>query len=163
MSVTFHAEILDTDVPTFRAECYAGATTVVVADHLDRAVAQEIADRHTLTCEDCRMYGLRAYAEFSMPELNMTNHNAAHVLDQLGVEFGDGCGTMPAAEMLDRIRFAEVVGGGDAGSDTITITGGGGPTITYCGRPAGYTDRRLADLAEVCRWAAARDRIVVWS
>lgn len=161
--MTFHGEILGTDVPTFRAECYEGATAGVVAEHPDRAVAQEIADRHALTCDMCRMYSIRAYAEFDIPEVNMSNNNAMHLMDRLGVEFGDGCGAMDAAEFMDRLGFAQVVGGGDAGSDTFTVTGGGGPTITYCGRSPGYTDRRLAELGEVGAWALARQRRVVWS
>ena len=164
MSITFYPTISDTDVQGFAGECHADFTKAPVqigfAPTRDEAV--ERVAMHSLTCDECHMYGAYVSAITEVPEVNVSNENARFILSLLGVEF-DYCGSVSAAELLERIAFGQVVGGGDEGTVAVEYRSEGGATMIECGRSAGYADRRLAQIAEVAEWAAAHGREVVWS
>jgi len=164
MSITFTPALSDADVKGYFGECYADFTQppVMIGFSGTYEAAREAVALHTLECDECRGYGIIVTPAIDAPEVNMSNVNAAYIIDLMGIEF-DYCGSIPAAELLERIAFGEVVGGGDEGTVTVAYRAEGGATMVDCGRPAGYADMRLGQLREVAEWAAAHGREVTWS
>ena len=164
MSITFTPAMSDADITGYAGECYADFTrpAVQVGFAVTCDAAREAVAFHTLECEECAVYGAHVSPVIDMPEVNMANSNAAFIIELLGIEF-DYCGSIPAAELLERITFGAVVGGGDTGTVTVAYQTDGGATMVDCGRPAGYADMRLEQLREVAEWAVAHGRDVVWS
>jgi hypothetical protein len=163
MSVTFSPAYDPADVTAWQAEChadYSKPTIVVTAATRDAARVEAAA--HNALCRDCDAYGVLVEAVTECPEVNMANGNARYVMGLLGIEFGDGSGSMPAAEFAERLGFATVVGGGDAGTVTVEYREAGGARVIECGRPVGYADQRLAQLVEIAEWALAHGREVHW-
>jgi len=97
------------------------------------------------------------------PEAQMSNANAVDILDALEIlaneDFSDRCvGSMKAAEMLERVLIAEAVAPEYSGLTTMQIE-----NVIYCGRPADYIQRKLAQLREVAEWAIENGRDVTWA
>jgi len=164
MSITFTPALSDADVKGYFGECYAdfNRPPVMVGFSGTYEAAREAVAFHGLECEECAAYGNIVIPAIDAPEVNMANTNAAFIIELLGIEF-DYCGSIPAAELLERITFGEVVGGGDAGTVAVEYRAEGGATVIDCGRHAGYADERLAQLREVAEWAVAHGREVTWS
>jgi hypothetical protein len=164
MSITFYPTMSDSDVLGYAAECYADYTrpAVQIGFAATRDESLERVAMHTLECDECRGYGAYVSAVTEVPEVNMSNVNAAYIIDLMGIEF-DYCGSIPAAELLERVTFGQVVGGGDEGTVAVAYRTEGGATMVDCGRSAGYADMRLEQIREVAEWAAAHGRDVVWS
>jgi len=173
MSVTFSPAFADSDITGFTAECWGDWDhPTIVVDAATYEAARVQVEAHKALCQECDTHGLYPTAVTGVPEVNMSNSNAVFILGLLGVSseyelMGEShqelVGSMAAAVFAERVAFAGVVGGGDTGTTTVTYRDAGGPTIVECGRPAGYADERLAQLAEVAAWAAGHGREVVWS
>ena len=96
------------------------------------------------------------------PEVQMSNSNAAGLLEVLGLAVGEDfsdycCGSLTAEDFLGRVLLAQGLNPADAGSDTITVG-----NIVDCGRPAGYTYAKLDAMREVADWAISHNRKIVW-
>ena len=161
MSITFAPAMIDSDILGYAAECWATGDPVRVVWESTYATASEATAAHKLVCAECDAYGIYTEAVTEAPEVNMANSNAAFILSLLGVEF-DYCGSIDAAELAERVAFAGVVGGGDTGTATVAYQTEGGATMVECGRPVGYADERLGQLAEVAAWAVGHGRRVTW-
>lgn len=119
-------------------------------------------------CEEHRLYhycdhmfeASNACAECAL-EVNVSNTNAAAVLDRLGVEF-DYCGTMEADDLLGRALVANV-GRDDSGVPSVEDTGRNGATIIECGLRAGYFDGTMGRLVALANAAAERGHGIGWA
>ena len=162
MSVTFYPEVEDADIVGWYFTCYEPIEKDFVFG--DRRDAQAEATKHKTECEMCNGYGVYVMPRTNTPEgINMSNVNARHVLSVLGIEWGDGAGTMPADEFLEHLRFAQVVGSGDEGTVTVEYQEDRGARVIECGRPVGYTDYRLEQLFHLATWCHINQRSIFWA
>lgn len=98
------------------------------------------------------------------PDVNVSNHNALHLLDLLGITVEDGeppMGSMSAEDFLGRVLLAQAVNPADAGVPA-TATEGAGSTVIHCGRREGYSEARLGDLHALAEFAVSRGRTIQW-
>ena len=162
MSVTFAPEYKESDIIGWTSHCQTTDTCLGVEQ--EYATAVEVAAFHTLACDDCHTYGMYVGTFTMVPEgVNMANRNARYVMELLGLEFGDGSGIMDADAFAGHLAFADVIGRGDRGTDTVSYLEDGGARMHDCGRAVGYADRKLDDLAELVEWCRANGRQVQWS
>lgn len=100
------------------------------------------------------------------PEVNVSNSNARTILEALGIDTSDGlCGEMPADLFLGSALLADALTPADAGvpaHHSVDHNGQLNTRVIDCGRPAGYMQDRLAQLAELARWCGLGGRPVVW-
>lgn len=161
MSVTF--------APTFRSDiphtitCLCGEWTQGVqydsyedAWAMSKSVTSSCADEY---CDKEYVYPTPISAE---PEVQMSNSNAATLLEVLGLaegeDFSDYCtGSVDAIDFKGRILMAQALNPADEGTDTIALG-----NMVDCGRPFGYTDSKLSGLMEVAEFALANNLKVVW-
>ncbi|MBG0739012.1 hypothetical protein IV500_06195 [Paeniglutamicibacter antarcticus] len=119
---------------------------------------------------DCCSFGLmhiEAIESDPAPDLNVTNVNARHLLELLGLDSESdegGClsGSVSAEDFLGRVLLAQAVSPSDAGIPARQETGLGGVTIVHMGRPVGYSEDRLAALRELADFAINRRRTIQW-
>ena len=104
---------------------------------------------------NCSVIGIEAE---TVPEVNMANGNARHVLDLLGLDTEDACGSVTGEDMLGRVLMAQAVAPTDEGTPTYTDG-----IMTNIGRWAGYSESRLAEIESVARFAIERELEVQWS
>jgi hypothetical protein len=119
------------------------------------------------TCEDPEFYG---YCECvvdaigSCPEcslsLNISNANAAQILDRLGIEF-DHCGAFDPADLFGRAAVGNI-GRDDSGVAASVIGGNGRVALIECGLPAGYFEDRLGALTRLAQYAIEHGTLVSW-
>ena len=94
--------------------------------------------------------------------VNMANGNARSVLLALGVNDDDLCGSMRGRELTKRCEKAlSMKLPGDEGFDPSVEKGETGPTIVYCGRPAGYVSARIREILELAK-SAGDIGVVSW-
>jgi len=98
--------------------------------------------------------------------VNLSNANAAQVLERLGYDFDPECpcGEDTPEGLLGRAQVANV-GRDDSGSATVEDGGPGTGRALWidCGVAAGYYDRTMARLAELATAAQAQDKMVSWA
>lgn len=95
------------------------------------------------------------------PSVNMTNGNAAQVLDLLGLDFDGNWGETSAEDFLGRVLIAQAL------LTVATDDAHGLPAVedrnwTDCGRRPGYLADRLADLRRLATWAIDNQATVAW-
>ena len=151
MSVTFRA-IYENAEGVLVGACTGHRYTCDCDEHAAYFYCDHVHER-TMAAEDaCDACSL---------EVNVSNANAALLLERLGVEF-DYCGTVDASDFLARAMLANV-GRDDSGTATVTDSGGGGATMVDCGLRPGYYGDRFDSLAALATWCAARGYLVGWS
>ena len=106
-----------------------------------------VADAFGRVCED-------------VPVVQMSNTNAADVLAALGL---DWYGSIGAAEMRERVLLARGLNTYDEARAALAHTGARGAAVIHVGREAGYVDEKLARLAEMAEFAAAKGVSISWS
>ncbi|MEU3464598.1 hypothetical protein ABZ721_32195 [Streptomyces sp. NPDC006733] len=94
-------------------------------------------------------------AELAGEPVNMTNSNAARVLDALG--YSELCGDEDARLFLGRVLIALALDPEDAGRPAIADG-----RFTDCGRPQGYTESRLHELRELAEYAQVQGLCITW-
>ncbi|TLQ39474.1 hypothetical protein FEF34_38070 [Streptomyces marianii] len=137
--------------------------------------------------EVCPEYPLRVHGtdpDGDVPEVNVSQRNAARLLELLGLRpgvsadsaahqaeapansveptnqrplTGDGAGDTTAEDFLGRVLVALALTPEDEGID-----GYWSGRTHMGGRRAGYLQQRLAELHALAQWCAARGRGVVW-
>ena len=121
-------------------------------------------------CEDFDFYRYCDHVEAAVEacgcerfDVNLSNANAAAVLERLGVPAEDELvGGMEADEFLGRAMVANV-GRDDSGLATVRYAGGAGATIYDVGVRPGYFDSTTSRLIALATEAKARQLYVVWS
>lgn len=123
---------------------------------------------HLAVCgdEDCQFMPMFTHAiqKDPAPDVNVSNTNALHLLDLLGVAVEDGeplMGSMSAEDFLGRVLVARAVSPADAGVPA-TVIAGAGATVIHCGRSEGYSDTRLGQLHALAEFAVSRGRTIQW-
>lgn len=111
-------------------------------------------------CCGCVTDALDACPECSL-SLNVSNTNAAQIIDRLGVEF-DYCGVIDPADLFGRAAVGNI-GRDDSGMETTVIGGDGRATLVECGLPAGYFEDRLGALAHLAQYAIEHGTLVSWA
>ena len=96
------------------------------------------------------------------PEVNMSNVNAATLLDVLGIkvgeDFSDRCtGRLEADDFLGRILVARALSPADEGLPALQEG-----NMIDCGRSEGYVDVRLAELEQIAVWSRDRNLQIAW-
>ena len=97
-----------------------------------------------------------------VPQVNMSNGNAADLFTLLGLEYdGDG-GETSAQDFLGRVLLAQAL------LDVTTDDAHGQPEIrdgnwTTCGRRPGYMAERLIQMQAIATWAINNNAIVAWT
>ena len=118
--------------------------------------------------EDIEFYGICECFEDAQAEcghcsssVNVSNANAAQIIERLGVEF-DYCGIFDPADLFGRAAVGNI-GRDDSGVASVTDRGEGGSTMVECGLRAGYFEDRLGSLAGLAQVAIERGMLVSWS
>jgi len=99
------------------------------------------------------------------PSMNVSNTNAAHLLELLGlVENGSVFmyGSIPAVDMRGRILLARALAAGDVGRPATVTRSENGPTVHDGGRQVGYADKRLDQLEAIVDFAETHGVDVSW-
>lgn len=95
-------------------------------------------------------------------EINMSNANAAFVLDALGfaedVQAGDLCGELPAQDFLGRVLTAFGLAPVDEGVPAHRVEA----NFIECGRRPGYLQERLVQLQELAEVACGHKSVIAW-
>jgi len=92
--------------------------------------------------------------------VNVSNTNAAQILDRLGIEF-DYCGVIDPADLFGRAAVANI-GRDDSGVDATEISGDGHATMIDCGMRNGYFADRLGSLERLASLAMDRGLLIAW-
>jgi hypothetical protein len=155
MSVTF--EPTQPTIDSWVAACGCGdARSAVVYRTYDAARAVPVY------CGDefCAAFPGHPTPAVELPSVNVSNQNAGHLLDLLGLtdREGDLVGHAAADDFLGRVLIAQGLNPTDAG---VPVTEDG--NIVDCGRPAGYADTRLDELRTVAEAARRRGVTVQWA
>jgi hypothetical protein len=173
VSVTFSTAI-DPDAPVvWFIECMDGLRRDL-RETDDYAAMADLLEVHGMTClnQDCREYGASLAVIHSGPEVNVSNRNAADILEALGLPFEDGSGSLPADQFLGRVLTALAVAPQDPGVPMHELVPGEstifGPVSEFgarfidCGRREGYLQERLLQLEEVATHSMLEGREVSW-
>ena len=171
MSITFAPEQTAADVLGFRVHHSLGgdfdgapAGEKVHASHGDALGALAA---HNESCRDelCLMYGgtVDPVMALDVPDVNVSNANAALLLDALGFGGEDMWSIPPltAEDFRDRVIVAMSFSLVDEGVPAYASTAPGRATVIECGRRPGYLQDQLERLLEVADSAAARSRAVL--
>lgn len=142
MSITFYLEVRPNDRHS-HGFCPAECEEFVAYRYCDHIEDERAA------CPDCSL------------EVNVSNTNAALILERLGVEF-DYCGSLSADEAYSRAMLANV-GRDDSGQAASVSKAEGGATWVDCGLEAGYFDRQMSRIATLAEAGMAQSRKVVWA
>lgn len=174
MSVTFSAEYRESDVVGFHITSVCGCTGLAHSTYDEAEAAyrelpgSESGEPHLPECSmdprDWAIYrpSIEAIEIHDRPEMNVSNTNARGLLELLGLDVEDMSGEVDAKGLVGRILMAQALASGDVGRPAISESSEGSPTMIDCGRSVGYYDSRLTELAEIARWSAEHDRLVVW-
>jgi hypothetical protein len=122
------------------------------------------------TCDDAEDFVAYGYCEcvmdaeadcsFCSAGINVSNTNAAQILERLGIEF-DYCGHFDPADLFGRAAVGNI-GRDDSGIATTVEGGDGCATLIECGLRPGYFEDRLGRLAELAQDAIQRGMLVSW-
>lgn len=114
------------------------------------------------------------------PEINMSQANAAAVLEALGLVHINAdadrdaltgepytcaphwSGELPAEDLRGRLAVACALRSDDPGIPSFTETSPGGATFVDCGRSTGYLDAKFAELLELVEWADTHQTTICW-
>ena len=103
------------------------------------------------------------------PELNVSNSNFWSLMELLGYDNPEPCGTMAGGELLEFLvrietKLAELatLPELDGGRESTTDIGSGGVTFIDCGRPEGYYTERLYALLGIVQQAIDSGTAVTW-
>ncbi|MFI5593449.1 hypothetical protein ACIA5G_50955 [Amycolatopsis sp. NPDC051758] len=102
------------------------------------------------------------HEEHEAPSVNVTDSNAALLLDALGYRVPADdviAGTATADEFTGRVLTALALAPADAGAPWHEPT----PRFVECGRRPGYLQRRLRELQDLATWCAQHGREVQWA
>ncbi|ACV79074.1 hypothetical protein [Nakamurella multipartita] len=132
----------------------------------DAAAAESAARRHDRVChhEDCVVYGSRVVAVFepefdAAPSVQISASNARHLADVLGL--GTDIWEVPALDpdaLMGRVLLAQAISPVDVGVPP-AVAG----QVIDCGRRAGWTEHRLAQVHQVAMAARRLGVRVIWS
>lgn len=118
-------------------------------------------------CEDFYLYrycdcidARRAACEACSVQVNMSNANAALVIERLGLPF-DYAGSIAAEDLLARAMLGNI-GRDDSGVGEAVERGAGGATMVDCGVRPGYFADRLGALADLAAFAIERGWGIAW-
>jgi hypothetical protein len=95
-------------------------------------------------------------------DVNMSNANARHLLDALGLDTDDLTGHVPAETFEGAVLLALAINPADEGIPAHELVPGR-PNVIDCGRRPGYTEERLGELRTLAAFARERRLTVVWS
>jgi len=150
--------------------------TFSLASRRDDGVVDTIcpdADAHRVCsgrCDDPSDFAAYGYCEcvmaaagrceFCSASVNVSNTNAAQILDRLGIEFY-ACGVIDPADLFGRAVVGNI-GRDDDGTPAFVDERPGRVTEIDCGLRAGYFDDRLGSIAELASLALERGMVVAW-
>lgn len=93
--------------------------------------------------------------------VNVSNTNVSHLLETLGLDPMQKDGCIPGDDMLGRVLTAIATTDGDTGVEPNAEDSNG--RVIDCGRRAGYTEDRLAELRDLAQFAYDNSAWVGWS
>ena len=97
-----------------------------------------------------------------MRSVNVSNTNARDILEVLGYEQDELCGSATSDDFMGRILIALAVAPESAERVTEVSHSNYGGTIVSCGREAGYVQKRLNDLLTVVTDAVDSGMDIHW-
>lgn len=169
MSVSFYVEIIPSTL-NWSAFCACGAVqdSTIFTDHAEAVNAVFVEQSIIPVCgsDFCAVHlpSVQSVSDDdTVTELNVSNVNAAALLDTLGI-YADNpqenrlCGSLDAEAFMGRVLIAQAISPVDAG---IPATTSG--MVTDCGRPEGYIDDKLIQLESIAQIAMERGVSVVWA
>ena len=163
MSVTFAVEAVPTGEFLFR--CYEDLDRPVdFGPFTSRDEAVAAISAHKDSCVECSCYPPLTEAVSDVDDIsivNVSNANARMILSIAGLDDEDLWGSMEADEFLGHIMVS-LAEERDHSPVAPMVFQGQGPTIIDCGLPAGYTEHRLSELADLAVHAKNRGRRIVW-
>lgn len=189
MSVTFSIATTPEDVTGWTVTCTS--RNLIDGGLYDFDRAREVAAGHALACPDdiCGHYGpdLFEVTDSRIPDgldVNVTSHHASGLFRLLGLpavnEDGEfGVGSCDALDFLGRAQIALGVAPADTGMPARTLTdadltdetlnpmaralAAAGATVIDMGRPEGYHQERLSQLADLALAAHSVGRQIQWA
>ena len=163
MSVTFEVEAVPTG--EFRFRCYEDLDSpAYFGPFSSRDEAASAISVHKDSCAECSF--CPPFAEVvtdvdDISDVHVSNTNARMILSIAGLDDENLCGSMEADEFLGYIMVS-LAEERDHSPVAPMAFPGQGPTIIDCGLPAGYTEQRLGELADLAVHAKNRGRRIVW-
>lgn len=163
MSVTFEVEAVPTG--EFRFRCYEDLDgPVFFGPFPSRDEAAAAIAEHEGSCAECAF--CPPFAEVvtdvdDIPDVNVSNTNARMILSIAGLDEEELWGSMDADEFLGYIMVSLAEERDRSPVAPVTLPGQG-PTVLECGLPAGYTEQRLGELADLAVQAKNKGRRVIW-
>lgn len=154
MSTTFSLATIEEN-GTGLACVVSHGSTCDVAEHL----LDEYAHPFPGYCVPCAI-DEREACEVCSLSVNVSEHNAALILERLGVEF-DYCGMIDPADLLGRAMVGNI-GRDDSGVASTEDRGERGARMIDCGLRAGYYEDRFGRLAELASAAVRLGLVVSW-
>lgn len=164
MSITFLANTPLWEGSVWSPYCACGQLGGEIFATFEEAEANCLSESRPFCGDEiCAQYPCTLDTEDNTLFVNVSNQNAAVLLDTLGImvnePWEDRCvGSMEAIDFLSRILIGQAVSPVDAG---IPATQNG--IVVDMGRPEGYVDARLVELEEVAHFAIERGVKIYWS
>ncbi len=161
--MTFEVEAIPTG--EFRFQCHENLERLAsFGPFASRDDANVAIAEHQGSCTECSVY--RPFVEVmtdvdDIPEVNVSNTNARMILSIAGLDEEELFGSMEADEFLGYIMVSLAQERDHSPVAPLTYAGQG-PTIIDCGLPAGYTEQRLGELADLAIQAKNKGRRIVW-
>lgn len=166
MTTTFSPEYRIADHAGFTVRHVNGDAASPQVDAYEEALS--LLTEHNATCgnQDCAVYGGSIQREtlVELPELNVSNANAAILLTALGLDAAEAMSyglSLDPKDALGRLLVAQALIGCttvDAGVPATVEKRAGGGSLIDCGRAPGYVSARLGALAEIVDFCVAHDR-----
>jgi hypothetical protein len=159
MSVTFSPEFVD-GPHQIGCPCNGAAPVGQYPDYRSAYQAAVAGARNGCKNPYCEFFAIVEVN--AAPDVNVSNHNAAEILDVLGIRVGDRfedrcAGSMSGEDFLGRVLVALAVAPVDAGVPAVRVG-----NFVECGRPEGYAQVQLGALRTVAQYAADRKLQLVW-
>lgn len=156
MSVTFAPVTCSTDPWAVTCSC-ADARLDREFGTYEGAVATAETSAPRCGDEYCAAFPASVVCGIDVPSVNVSNRNAAHLLELLGLEPGDLTGSSDAESLLGRALVAMGLNPSDPGVPSVQDG-----NLIDSGRVEGYADMRLEQLVELAEWARAQQRPISW-
>lgn len=155
MSVTFSV----VQEPTgYVLACGCGASTLGPFSSYDES--NEARSSFVYMCDDvyCAAYAPMSVAVYAYEEsVNVSNVNAKHILETLGIDTTDLAGMLEGHDFLGRVLVADALSVGDPG---VPVVQDG--NFIECGRSEGYTESRLSELRVIAQFASEQNKAISW-